>query len=124
MKKSDNINKLQVEESHLPQSKLYLKITGIPYFPNGKSQECLNISNIESALKQNHIFNGIKLALKPRVIKVLPKSDMSIIWIDIWGFQSGKKAKCLINRYFNFRGYIATIRSTNMNPGVSQYKNC
>jgi len=37
IKKSDNINKLQVEEPCLPQSKSYLKITGIPYFPNGKS---------------------------------------------------------------------------------------
>jgi len=37
VKKSDNINKLQVEEPCLPQSKLYLKITGILYFPNGKS---------------------------------------------------------------------------------------
>ena len=37
IKKSDNINELQVEEPCLPQSKSYLKITGIPYFPNGKS---------------------------------------------------------------------------------------
>jgi len=79
MKKSDDINELQVEEPHLPQSKLYLKIMGIPYFPNGKSQERLNVSNVESALKQNQILNDIKLASKPRVIKVSPKSDMSII---------------------------------------------
>ena len=83
MKKSDDINELQVKEPRLPQSKSYLKITGILYFPNGKSQEHLNVSNVESALKQNHIFNDIKLVSKPRVIKVLPKSDMSIIWIDI-----------------------------------------
>jgi len=37
IKKSDNINELQVEEPCLLQSKSYLKITGIPYFPNGKS---------------------------------------------------------------------------------------
>ena len=83
VKKSDDINEIQVEKPRLPQSKSYLKITGIPYFPNGKSQEHLNISNVESALKQNHIFNNIKLASKSRVIKVSPKSDMSIIWIDI-----------------------------------------
>jgi len=83
VKKSDNINKLQVKEPHLPQSKSYLKITGILYFPNGKSQERLNVSDVESALKQNHIFNDIKLVSKPRIIKVSPKSDMSIIWIDI-----------------------------------------
>jgi len=79
VKKSDNINELQVKKPHLPQSKSYLKITGIPYFPNGKSQERLNVSNVESALKQNHIFNDIKLASKLRVIKVSPKSDMSIV---------------------------------------------
>jgi len=124
VKKSDDINKLQVEESCLSQSKSYLKITGILYFPNGKSQEYLNVSNVESALKQNHIFNDIKLASKPRVIKILPKSDMSIIWIDIWDFQSGKKAKCLINWCFNFGGYITTIHSANMNLGVPQCKNC
>ena len=35
VKKSEDINKLQVEEPCLSQSKSYLKITGIPYFPNG-----------------------------------------------------------------------------------------
>ena len=30
-------------------------------------------------LKQNQIFDNIKLAFKPRVIKVLPKLDMFII---------------------------------------------
>jgi len=79
VKKSDDINELQVREPRLSQSKLYLKITGILYFSNGKSQECLNISDIESALKQNHIFNDMKLASKPRVIKVSPKSDMLIV---------------------------------------------
>ena len=37
VKKSEDTNKLQVEEPHLPQSKSYLKITGILYFPNGKT---------------------------------------------------------------------------------------
>ena len=83
VKKSDDINELQVKEPCLSQSKLYLKITGIPYFPNRKFQECLNISDVELSLKQNYIFNDIKLASKPRVIKVLPKSDMLIVWIDI-----------------------------------------
>jgi len=79
VKKSNDINELQVEEPHLSQSKSYLKITGILYFPNGKSQERLNVSDVESALKQNHIFNDIKLASNSRVIKVSPKSDMSIV---------------------------------------------
>ena len=37
IKKSEDINELQVEESRLPQSKSYLKITGILYFPNGRT---------------------------------------------------------------------------------------
>jgi len=64
---------------------------------------------IEGIIKTSHIFDNVVLASKPRVIKVLPKLDMSIIWIDIWDVQSGVKAKGLINRYFNVGRYIATI---------------
>ena len=124
MKKSKNINELQVEEPRLPQSKSYLKIIGIPYYPNSKSQECLNSSDVEAILKQNQIFDDIKLTSRPRIIKVSPKLDMSIIWIDIWDVQSGSKAKCLINHCFNIGKYIATVRGANMNPGVPQCKNC
>jgi len=124
IRRSEDINKLQVEEPCLPQSKSYLKIIGIPFFPNGRSQDRLNASDVETILKQNQIFNDVKLALRPRVIKVFPKSDMSIVWIDIWDHQSSSKAKCLINRYFNIGRYIATIRGANMNPGVPQCKNC
>jgi len=83
VKKSDDINELQVEEPLLPQSKYYLKIIGIPYLPNGKTQERLNTSDVETVLKQNQIFDDIKLASRPRIIKDLPRSDMSIVWIDI-----------------------------------------
>ena len=109
---------------HLPQSKSYLKIIGIPYFPNGNLQDHLNSSDIENIIKQNHIFNNVTLASKPRVIKVSPKSDMAIVWIDIWNAQSGTKAKDLINRCLNVGSSIATIRGANTNPGVSQCKNC
>ena len=124
IKKSEDINELQVEEPHLPQSKSYLKIISIPFFSNSKTQDHLNTSNIENILKQNQIFDDIKLTSRPRVIKVSPKSDMSIIWIDIWDHQSSNKAKCLINRCFNVGRYIATIRGANMNLGVPQCKNC
>ena len=50
---------------------------------------------------------------------VSSKSDMLIIWIDIWDVQSGSKAKSLINRYFNIGRFIATIRGANINPGIS-----
>ena len=84
VKNSNDINALQVEEPRLLKSKSYLKIIGIPFYPHVNSQECLTSSDIESILKQNHIFDNISLASRPRVIKVLPKSDMFIIWIDIW----------------------------------------
>jgi len=64
------------------------------------------------------------LASKPHDIKALPKSDMVVIWVDIWDAQSNVKAKGLINRYFNIGSYIATICRTNMNLEVPQCKNC
>ena len=71
--------------------------------------------------KQNQIF---KLASRPKVIKVLPKSNMSIVWIDIWDYQSRSKAKCLINWCFNVGRYIVIIREANMNLNMLQCKNC
>jgi len=58
----------------------------------------------------NHIFNDIVLASKPRVIKVSPKSDMSIVWIDIWDTQNSFKARTIINRRFNVRSFIVIVR--------------
>ena len=124
MKNASDINTLQVEDSRLPKSKLYLKIIGIPYYPMINSQDKLTSSDVETILKQNHIFDNISLASRPRVIKASPKSDMAIVWIDVWNVQSGKNAKMLINRCFNIGNYIATIREANMNPGVPQCKNC
>ena len=83
VKNSNNINALQVEEPHLPQSKLYLKIIGLLFFTHDNAQDCLTSSDVELILKQNQIFNNITLASRPRVIKVFPKSDMAIVWIDI-----------------------------------------
>jgi len=84
VKNSNNINSLQVEEPCLPKSKSYLKIIGIPFFPYVNSQNKLTLNDIEMILKQNHIFDNISLASKPRVIKVSLKSNMSVVWIDIW----------------------------------------
>jgi len=124
VKSLNDINSLQIDEPRLPKSKSYLKIIGIPFFPHANSQERLTPNDIEMILKQNHIFDNISLASKPRVIKVSPKSDMSIVWLDIWDVQSGSNAKMLINRCFNVGNYIATIRGANMNPSVLQCKNC
>ena len=123
IKNSNNVNTLQVNELWLPKSKSYLKIIGTLYYPHNNSQEYLTSNDIETVLKQNQIFDNILLASKPKVIKVSPKSDMSIMWIDIWDIQSRSNAKILINQCFNVGKYIATIRGANMNPGVPQCKN-
>ena len=117
IKNSENIDSSQVDMPHLPQSKSYLKIISIPYFPNSNLQDHLNASDVKTIIKQNHIFNNVTLASKPRVIKVSPKSDMAIVWINIWDAQSSMKAKGLINRCFN-------VRSANTNLDVLQCKNC
>ena len=83
IKNSNDINSLQVEDPRLPKSKSYLKIIGIPYYPHADSWEKLLSSDIENILKQNHIFDNISLASRLRIIKVSPKSDMAIVWIDI-----------------------------------------
>jgi len=83
VKNFNDINSLQVDEPRLPKSKSYLKIIGIPFFSYVNSQDKLTLNDIEMILKQNHIFDNISLASKPRVIKVSPKFDMSIVWIDI-----------------------------------------
>jgi len=124
IKNSNNINALQVEVPYFPQSKSYLKIIGILYFPHGNTQDRLTSSDVECIIKQNQIFNNITITSKPQVIKVLPKSDMSIIWIDIWDIQSRSRAKGLINQCFNVGRYIAMIRGANINMGVLQCKNC
>ena len=116
--------RLQVNEPRLPKSKSYLKIIRIPFFPHTNSQEKLTPNDIKVILKQNHIFDNISLTSKPRVIKVSLKSDMAIVWLDIWDIQSRKNAKMLINRCFNIGNYITTIRDANMNSRVPQCKNC
>ena len=111
-----------IDSPRLPQSKLYLKIISIPYLSK-QSNSHISSDNVEKILKNNHIFNNIVLVSKPRIIKVFPKSDMFIIWIDIWDVQSRTKAKSLINRKFNVGSSITTIHGTNMNPRVPQCKN-
>jgi len=123
VKSANHIEANGVDVPRLPQSKSYLKIIGILYLRE-YIFTFITSDAVEDIIKKNHIFNNITLALKPCIIKVSYKSDIAIIWIDIWDVQSGNKSKGLINRCFNIGSYITTIRSTNMNPGVPQYKNC
>ena len=73
---------------------------------------------MEIIIKFTHIFNNIYITSKPYVIKVSPKSDMAIIWVNIWDSQSGISARILINQCFNVGSYITTIQGANMNPEV------
>jgi len=69
----------------------------------------LSLNVVEIIIKSNHIFNNIAIVLRPKVIKVLPRLDIGIIWLDNWDMQSNNKEKGFINRYFNVRSYIAII---------------
>ena len=72
----------QVESPRLLQSKSFLKIIGILYILETTNSQTTT-DEIENIIKANHIFNNIILASRPRVIKVFPKSNISIIWINI-----------------------------------------
>jgi len=97
VKNSHQTNDDSIVTPRLPQSKSYLKIVGILYFVN-KSNICISSEDIKCILKNNHIFNDIILVSRLRVIKVSPKSDIAIVWIDIWDTQNGNNAKKIINR--------------------------
>ena len=123
VKNTDHISTDSVEVLRLFQSKFYFKIIGIFFFQKNINTP-INSSIVEDIIKKNHIFNNITLVSKPHIIKILSKSDMAIIWINIWNVKSGSKVKGLINRCFNVGSFIVTIRGTNMNLNILQCKNC
>ena len=98
----------QISSPRLLQSKSYLKIVGIPY-NNENINSHISSDDVKCILRSNYIFNDIVLASRPYIIKVSPKSNMSIIWIDIWDSQSDTNAKKIINRHFNVGSFIATV---------------
>ena len=116
-----NINKVEV--LRLFQSKSNSKIIDIPYLQENIITP-ITSSVVEDIIKKNHIFNNITLASKLHIIKVSSKLNMAIIWVNIWDVQSSSQVKGLINRCFNIRSYITTIKGIKMNSGILQYKNC
>jgi len=78
IKNVENINSDNIKIPWLPQSKSYLKITGIPFFIKNTN---ISISTdfVEVAIKSNHIFDNLLLTSKLKVIKVSPKFDIVII---------------------------------------------
>ena len=123
IKNIDVVDSKDVIALWLPQSGSYLKILDIPYIIEDTNTS-VSSEIVEQILQSTYIFNNIVLVSKSRVIKSSPKSDIAVIWIDIWDVQSSSKAKSLINRYFNIENYITTIQGTNMKPGIPQCKNC
>jgi len=92
VKNTNNIKVVQVKLPRLPQSKSFLKIIGISYLKKDINKQIIN-NIVEKIIKDNHIFNNVILASRLRVIKVSPKSDMFIVWFNIWDAQSEAKAK-------------------------------
>jgi len=85
-----------ISSSRLLQLKSYLKIIDILYISK-KTNNQISLDDIENILKNNYLFNDIILASKPHIIKVSPKSDIAIIWIDIWDMQNRTNTKKVIN---------------------------
>ena len=115
IKNIDVIKSKDIMTPCLPQFKFYLKIINIIYIKEGTNSPIIS-NNVKIIIQSIYIFNDINLASKPYIIKASPKSDMVVIWIDIWNAQSREKAKCLIDKCFNISSYIVTVRGVNMKP--------
>jgi len=123
LKKTAGLGESIEVEPRLPQSKSFLKILGVPYWDSKFSLPITPVQ-VEAALSNSLLFEGVVLASMPCIMKASPSSDMSVIWIDIWDSQKGSKGKTLINRSFNFGRHTATVRETAMHSGVAQCRNC
>ena len=108
---------------NLSHISIYLKILRVPYFLENTNL-CITSNVIEKIIKNTHIFNNTVLVYHLCIIKRFLKSDMTVIWVDIWNSQNSTKVKYLINKCFNIGQKIATIKETNMNSGVPQHPNC
>ena len=78
IKSTKHINTKRVEALQLPQSKLYLKIIGIPYIRENTNTP-ITSEVVEEIIKKNYIFNNIALALRLQIIKIFSKSNIAII---------------------------------------------
>ena len=66
-------------------------------FSHITKQEVITSDYIKGILKETYLFKNVVLASKLHVIKASPKSDIAVIWVDIWNFQNGSLAKNIIN---------------------------
>jgi len=118
IKNLNNIDSENIMNSWLSLFKSYLKILEIPYFLENTNL-LITSDVVEEVIKKSHILNNVVLALHLQVIKTSSKSDIAVIWINIWDSQNNLKVKGLINEYFNIDHQITTIRNTNMNLDIS-----
>ena len=94
VKNINNISLDNINSSYFSKSKLYLKIIGLPH----KMEQCMLTSEIiKDVLKDLHLFENIVLASKSQVIKAFSKSNMAVVWVDLWDSQSSSSAKNIIN---------------------------
>ena len=117
VKNCNNIDFNNIQDARLSQSKSYLKILGISYILEGTNMP-INSKIMEVFIKTLHIFDNVNIASRFHIVKVSSKSNMAIVWINIWDSQNGSTAKKLVNCCFNVSSFVATIRGANMNTGV------
>jgi len=99
----ENVNSDSIEGPYLPKSKSYIKIIGLPYKTN---QGVITPDYIENVLKELYLFKDVVLVSKLHVIKASPKSNMAVVWVDIWDSQSDSSVKNIINQIFFFFFYL------------------
>ena len=121
LKKINNVNLDLIKSLYLSKFKSYMEIVGLLY---KIKQRVITPDYIEGILKETYLFKDIVLASKLCVIKASPKSNIVVVWVDIWDSQSNSLVKNIINYCFNIRQFVVTICGTNMNLGILQYKNC
>ena len=85
-------NTISVDLNNI-QSKLYLKILYIPYLSEETNMP-INLSIVESIIKNTHIFSNIHITSRLCIIKVLSKSDIAIVWIN------ANNANPVVNLFF------------------------
>jgi len=82
LKKTAGLGEVTEVEPRLPQSKSFLKVLGVPYW-DSKTSLPVTSAQVAEALSSSPLFEGIILASMSCIMKALPSSNISVIWIDI-----------------------------------------
>lgn len=76
-KSVEGLNSNNIQSPRLPQSKSYLKITGLPYLRADGNR--ITRENVIDFMKHTDLFEAVSLVSKLWIIKASPKSDIAII---------------------------------------------